>query len=55
MPTINLPNLISSLKDLLEVWRKTQNGGIAVREINHLMLRLIVFPVKKETQKLNWL
>ena len=39
MPTINLPNLISNLKDLLEVWRKTQNGGIAVREINHLMLR----------------
>ena len=39
MPTTNLPNLISNLKDLLKVWRKTQNGGIAVREINHLMLR----------------
>ena len=39
MPTTNLPNLISNLKDLLKVWRKTQNGGIAVKEINHLMLR----------------
>ena len=39
MPTTNLPNLISSLKDLLEVWRKTKNGGITVKEINHLMLR----------------
>ena len=39
MPTTNLPNLISNLKDLLKVWRKTQNGGIAVTQINHLMLR----------------
>ena len=39
MPTTNLSNLISNLKDLLKVWRKTQNGGIAIREINHLMLR----------------
>ena len=35
----NLSNLISNLKDLRKVWRKTQNGGIAIREINHLMLR----------------
>ena len=39
MPTTNLPNLISNLKDLLKVWRKTQYGGIAVSQINHLMLR----------------
>ena len=39
MLTTNLPNLNSNLKDLLKVWRKTQNGGIAVKEINHLMLR----------------
>ena len=39
MPTTNLPNLISNLKDLLKVWRKTPNGGIAVVQINHLMLR----------------
>ena len=39
MPTTNLPNLISNLKDLLKVWRKTENGGIAISQINHLMLR----------------
>ena len=39
MPTTNLPKLISNLKDLLKVWSKTQNGGIAVTQINHLMLR----------------
>ena len=39
MPTTNLPNLISNLKDLLKVWTKTQYGGIAVSQINHLMLR----------------
>ena len=39
MPTTNLPNLISNLKDLLQVWRRTPNGGIAVGQINHLMLR----------------
>ena len=39
MSTTNLPNLISNLKDLLQVWRRTPNGGIAVGQINHLMLR----------------
>ena len=39
MLTTNLANLNSKLKDLLKVWRKTPNGGIAVGQINHLMLR----------------
>ena len=37
MPITNLPNFISNMKDFLKVWRKTQNGGIAIREINHYL------------------